>query len=74
MTREKGKALLLTLHLQPSIYCFSRSPSVSRYRMYSGLFSLAEIGAIVSLYAELLLFVLKITQLPKIFSPLAPRC
>lgn len=23
MTREKGKALLLTLHLQPSIYCFS---------------------------------------------------
>lgn len=23
MTREKGKALLLTLHLEPSIYCFA---------------------------------------------------
>lgn len=79
MTREKGKALLLTLHLQPFICCFSlffRPPcSISKQRMSSRVFSLNEIIAIVNLYAEPLLFVLKITQfVVKIFSPLAKRC
>lgn len=46
MTREKGNALLLTLHLQPSIYCFSiffpLSLLVFTYCMYSQVSPLAK--------------------------------
>lgn len=72
MTREKGKALLLTLHLQPYIYCFSvffsPSPFSSNYRcQFKCIFFLMK-SAVVNLYAEPPFFVLKITQLTEIFS------
>lgn len=60
MTREKGKAMLLTLRLQLSIYCFSMfffplslslllSPDSVCIQDY---FSLAEIGAVVNFYTQ----------------------
>lgn len=72
MTREKGKVLLLTPHLQPFIYCFF----VSCLFPDNVCFQESLLSIVLELLCvEPLLFVLKITPfVVKIFSPLAKRC